>query len=199
MFIFAGCQQMHSFVFGSGVCHFGSFWKIWLPPTYGLKHAAACRSMPQHSKFFLGIVGAWQPDKDNRFPHTYHKNTQSSAPSLVQRRSLDADTSSQHPPDSPAPDPKRPRTSKSEGTVQKEPAASKAKGPPSAPLGVPNDPKASGELRRYLLKSEPHEYSVDDLMAEEGQTGVWDGVRNLQVTPPRTPGSVVKLSKQFFY
>ena len=30
----------------------------WLPPTYGLKHAAACRSMLQHSKFFLGTVGA---------------------------------------------------------------------------------------------------------------------------------------------
>ena len=29
-----------------------SFWKIWVPPAYGLKHAAACRSMPQHSKFF---------------------------------------------------------------------------------------------------------------------------------------------------
>ena len=56
VFIFAGCWEMHSFVFGSGFCHFCSGWKIWVPPTYGLKHA--CRSMPQHSKFFLGTAGA---------------------------------------------------------------------------------------------------------------------------------------------
>ena len=36
-------------MFGSGFC---GFWKIWVPPTYGLK-----RSMPQHSKCFLGTVG----------------------------------------------------------------------------------------------------------------------------------------------
>ena len=35
---------MHAFVFGSGFCHLFSFWKIWLPPTYGLKHASARRS-----------------------------------------------------------------------------------------------------------------------------------------------------------
>ena len=29
-----------------------SFWKIWVPPTYGLKHAAA-------QQIFLGTVGAW--------------------------------------------------------------------------------------------------------------------------------------------
>ena len=41
VFIFAGCREMHSFVFGSGFCHLCSFWKIGLPPTYGLKPAAA--------------------------------------------------------------------------------------------------------------------------------------------------------------
>ena len=31
---------MHSFLFGSAFCRFCSFWKIWAPPTCGLKHAA---------------------------------------------------------------------------------------------------------------------------------------------------------------
>ena len=34
------------------VCHFCSFWKIWLPPTYGLKHAAVCRST---------AIFSWEP------------------------------------------------------------------------------------------------------------------------------------------
>ena len=38
---------MHSFVFGCGFCHFCSFWKIWVPPTCGIKHAVA-------QQFFLG-------------------------------------------------------------------------------------------------------------------------------------------------
>ena len=32
----------------------------------------------------------------------------------------------------------------------------------------------------YLLKSEPHEFSIDDLAARPGQTEPWDGVRNFQ-------------------
>ena len=30
-----------------------------VPSTNSLKHAAACRSMPQRAKIFLGTVGAW--------------------------------------------------------------------------------------------------------------------------------------------
>ena len=32
-----------------------------VPLTNSLKHAAACRSMPQRAKIFLGTVGAWAP------------------------------------------------------------------------------------------------------------------------------------------
>ncbi len=34
------------------------------------------------------------------------------------------------------------------------------------------------DRRYWLLKSEPSDYSFDDLMAEEDQTAEWDGVRN---------------------
>ena len=40
---------MHSFVFGSGFCHLFSRSKIWLPPAYDLKHAAACRNIANFS------------------------------------------------------------------------------------------------------------------------------------------------------
>ena len=53
----AGCQEMHCFVFRFGCCHLCSFLENWVPTTNGLKHAAACRSMPQHAaarQIFLG-------------------------------------------------------------------------------------------------------------------------------------------------
>ena len=37
---------MHSLVFGAWFCHFCSSWKLWVPPTNGLTHAAACHRMP---------------------------------------------------------------------------------------------------------------------------------------------------------
>ena len=49
--VIKGCH-LEGPCFGSGLGF--TFWKIWVPPTYGLKHAAACRSVPQHSKGFLG-------------------------------------------------------------------------------------------------------------------------------------------------
>jgi len=39
-------------------------------------------------------------------------------------------------------------------------------------------PRAKGEKRYWLVKSEPHSFSFDDLMAAEGRTTCWDGVRN---------------------
>lgn len=33
-------------------------------------------------------------------------------------------------------------------------------------------------MRYWLVKSEPDEFSLDDLMRRPGQTGGWDGVRN---------------------
>ena len=35
-------------------------------------------------------------------------------------------------------------------------------------------------MQHFLLKSEPHEYSIDALAAEAGGAGMWDGVRNYQ-------------------
>ena len=35
-------------------------------------------------------------------------------------------------------------------------------------------------MNYWLLKSEPSEYSIDDLAAEKKQTTHWDGVRNYQ-------------------
>ena len=35
--------------------------------------------------------------------------------------------------------------------------------------------------RYWLFKSEPEEYSIDDLAAEPGGAGHWDGIRNYQV------------------
>jgi len=35
-------------------------------------------------------------------------------------------------------------------------------------------------VQHFLLKSEPDEYSVDDLAAEKTGVGMWDGVRNYQ-------------------
>jgi predicted RNA-binding protein with PUA-like domain len=39
-------------------------------------------------------------------------------------------------------------------------------------------PRAPGEKRYWLVKSEPEAYSFDDLMAAPKQTTRWDGIRN---------------------
>src|SRR5215211_850004 len=39
-------------------------------------------------------------------------------------------------------------------------------------------PRAPGERRYWLVKSEPSTFSFDDLMAAKGRTTQWDGVRN---------------------
>ena len=36
------------------------------------------------------------------------------------------------------------------------------------------------EMQRWLMKSEPSEFSIDDLKASPKQTNMWDGVRNYQ-------------------
>lgn len=35
-------------------------------------------------------------------------------------------------------------------------------------------------MQRWLMKSEPDEFSIDDLKASHKQTNMWDGVRNYQ-------------------
>lgn len=37
------------------------------------------------------------------------------------------------------------------------------------------------KIKYWLMKNEPEDYSIDDLMAAPDQTATWDGVRNYQV------------------
>jgi hypothetical protein len=41
-------------------------------------------------------------------------------------------------------------------------------------------------VQHWLIKSEPHKFSITDLQNKPNSTGCWDGVRNYQVTntPP---------------
>jgi len=40
--------------------------------------------------------------------------------------------------------------------------------------------QGEAERKLFLVKSEPHDYSVDDLAAEKSGVGMWDGVRSYQ-------------------
>jgi predicted RNA-binding protein with PUA-like domain len=101
---------------------------------------------------------------------------------------------------SPAGRGKRTATKKSTGTTTKKaakPAARKkvaaaAKMPATKKAGAPKPaqkpeggawayvfrPRAPGERRYWLVKSEPSTFSFDDLRAAKDQTTQWDGVRN---------------------
>ena len=65
-------------------------------------------------------------------------------------------------------------------------AAARTAAPPSAPavpggvgpFGWAIAPRAAGERRYWLVKSEPDVFSFDDLLAAPGRTTCWDGVRN---------------------
>ena len=39
---------------------------------------------------------------------------------------------------------------------------------------------ASRGAQQFLIKSEPHEYSIDDLASKPGGIGQWDGIRNFR-------------------
>ena len=89
---------------------------------------------------------------------------------------------------------KRTVTAKSTGTARKagkkaataKKAAAKRKTAPKKT--APNQgggawaavftPRAAGERRYWLVKSEPSTFSFDDLMVAPGRTTQWDGVRN---------------------
>ena len=59
-------------------------------------------------------------------------------------------------------------------TAKKAPAAAPAEGKWTAALA----PRAPGERRYWLVKSEPETFSFDDLLRAPNQTTHWDGVRN---------------------
>ena len=52
--------------------------------------------------------------------------------------------------------------------------------PPAPAFAAAFAPRAPGERRYWLVKSEPEAFSWDDLTASAGRTTCWDGVRNFQ-------------------
>src|SRR5690349_4536274 len=86
---------------------------------------------------------------------------------------------------------KRTAAKKSSGTPKKAAAAKKVGTPKKQPVASADAPKheggawaavftprAPGERRYWLVKSEPTTFSFDDLMAAKNRTTQWDGVRN---------------------
>jgi predicted RNA-binding protein with PUA-like domain len=82
---------------------------------------------------------------------------------------------------------KRTAAKKATGTVKKK-AAKKASGKKSFAAKPPKKeggawaavftPRAPGERRYWLVKSEPTTFSWDDLLASKDQTTNWNGIRN---------------------
>ena len=64
--------------------------------------------------------------------------------------------------------------------VAKKPVAKKpaAKGKEGGAWAAVFTPRAPGERRYWLVKSEPSTFSFDDLLAAKDQTTNWDGIRN---------------------
>jgi len=65
-------------------------------------------------------------------------------------------------------------------TVRKAAAAKKpaAKGKEGGAWAAVFTPRAPGERRYWLVKSEPSTFSFDDLLAAKDRTTNWDGIRN---------------------
>jgi predicted RNA-binding protein with PUA-like domain len=79
---------------------------------------------------------------------------------------------------SPARRGKRTATKKSTGTTTKKAAKPAARKPEGGAWAYVFIPRAPGERRYWLVKSEPSTFSFDDLRAAKDQTTQWDGVRN---------------------
>ena len=58
-----------------------------------------------------------------------------------------------------------------------------------------NENAISGKY--FLLKSEPHEFGIDDLAAKPNQTWLWDGIRNFQARKTLRSMNIGDLA--FFY
>jgi predicted RNA-binding protein with PUA-like domain len=88
-------------------------------------------------------------------------------------------------------------------TAKKTGKAAAAKRPAKAPpkeggaWAATFAPRAPGERRYWLVKSEPSVFSFDDLMAAKGRTTQWDGVRNFAARNFMRDG--MKLGDQVFY
>ena len=76
---------------------------------------------------------------------------------------------------------KKPAAKKSAAAKSPAKPSSAAKVAPAraaTPLKSALPPRQPGEVRYWLMKSEPEVFSFDDLLAAPGQTTFWDGVRN---------------------
>ena len=75
-----------------------------------------------------------------------------------------------------------PKKSAAKTPVAKTPAVKKpaVKKPPAPAFAAVFAPRAEGERRYWLVKSEPEAFSWDDLEKSADRTTCWDGVRNFQ-------------------
>lgn len=71
-----------------------------------------------------------------------------------------------------------PATSTAKTANAKKSATTAPSAPAVGPFGWAVAPRAPGERRHWLMKSEPDVFSFDDLLAAPGRTTHWDGVRN---------------------
>jgi predicted RNA-binding protein with PUA-like domain len=96
--------------------------------------------------------------------------------------------------------PAKPATASKKAPAAKT-AAKKAAPKPAKKEGSPwaaaFAPRAPGERRYWLVKSEPSVFSFDNLMAAKNRTTHWDGVRNFAARNFMRDG--MKLGDQVFY
>jgi predicted RNA-binding protein with PUA-like domain len=87
------------------------------------------------------------------------------------------------------------------GSAAKRAASKKVAGTPAKTEGgawaAVFTPRAPGERRYWLVKSEPSVFSFDDLLAAKNRTTQWDGVRNFAARNFMRDG--MKLGDQVFY
>jgi predicted RNA-binding protein with PUA-like domain len=76
-------------------------------------------------------------------------------------------------------------------------AAAKPPKKEGSPWAATFAPRAPGERRYWLVKSEPSVFSFDNLMAAKNRTTHWDGVRNFAARNFMRDG--MKLGDQVFY
>jgi predicted RNA-binding protein with PUA-like domain len=79
----------------------------------------------------------------------------------------------------------------------KRPAVKKAAKTEGGAWAAVFAPRAPGERRYWLVKSEPSVFSFDDLLAAKNRTTQWDGVRNFAARNFMRDG--MKLGDQVFY
>jgi len=90
----------------------------------------------------------------------------------------------------------RPAAKKAASKTASKPTSKPAKSEGGAWAAV-FAPRAPGERRYWLVKSEPSVFSFDDLLAAKNRTTQWDGVRNFAARNFMRDG--MKLGDQVFY